>query len=223
MSVPISRALLLPIAFAWGCATVEAPPPTQLAEVRPGYVPGYLKPEQLPDAIRLVPPPPAAGSNHRLGVSQVALPPRFCPVAMLFPVGFPSASQYRFAACATRAKPGATDTTAAVRTQNRQVRNRRRSDRGTRTLRPGSIPEVKFQAPTNSQVAKKKGAKSGARASAAAAAPPPCRPAAISAVQMPMYTTSHGSLQGTTQHPATGPQRLVIIQQIAVLLALLVK
>lgn len=71
MSVPISRAILLPIVFVWGCATVEAPPPTQLAEVRPGYVPGYLKPEQLPDAIRLVPPPPAAGSAQLAADDEV--------------------------------------------------------------------------------------------------------------------------------------------------------
>ncbi|MEO7742978.1 MAG: phosphatase PAP2 family protein [Usitatibacter sp.] len=44
-----------------GCATVQ-PPPTQLPEVRPGYVAGYLRPEQLPDVASVLPPPPAEGS-----------------------------------------------------------------------------------------------------------------------------------------------------------------
>lgn len=44
-----------------GCAGV-APPPTDLPEVRPGYIAGYLAPGQLPDTAALLPPPPAAGS-----------------------------------------------------------------------------------------------------------------------------------------------------------------
>jgi acid phosphatase (class A) len=44
-----------------GCATV-APPPTDLPEVRPGYIAGYLQPAQLPDTAKLLPPPPAQGS-----------------------------------------------------------------------------------------------------------------------------------------------------------------
>jgi acid phosphatase (class A) len=62
MSVAVSRACLPGLAFAAACATVEAPPPTQLAEVRPGYVAGYLRPQQLPDSLALVAKPPAAGS-----------------------------------------------------------------------------------------------------------------------------------------------------------------
>jgi acid phosphatase (class A) len=48
-----------------GCAsTATLPePPTRLAEVRPGYVPGYLEPAQLPDSVALVPSPPLAGSS----------------------------------------------------------------------------------------------------------------------------------------------------------------
>src|SRR6478672_6655876 len=54
--------LFLPMVIV-GCATVEAPvPPTQLPEVRPGYVAGYLLPEQLPDTLALVGKPPAPGS-----------------------------------------------------------------------------------------------------------------------------------------------------------------
>ena len=55
------RLAALLAAFAGGCASVEAPP-TKLAEVRPGYVAGYLKAEQLPDSLALLPGPPAAGS-----------------------------------------------------------------------------------------------------------------------------------------------------------------
>jgi len=60
-SAKFSRPLLLAAVFAAGCATV-APPPTELPEVRPGYVAGYLQPAELPDGLALLPPPPAAGS-----------------------------------------------------------------------------------------------------------------------------------------------------------------
>lgn len=46
---------------ASGCATVELPP-TSLPEVRPGYVAGYLQPNQLPDVASILPPPPAESS-----------------------------------------------------------------------------------------------------------------------------------------------------------------
>lgn len=46
-----------------GCAAIElAAPPTDLPEVRPGYVAGYLQPQQLPDGVALLPRPPEAGS-----------------------------------------------------------------------------------------------------------------------------------------------------------------
>jgi acid phosphatase (class A) len=56
---------LLPVLA--GCAWLRPPapppePPTKLAEVRPGYVAGYLEPDQLPDSISLVPVPPKPGS-----------------------------------------------------------------------------------------------------------------------------------------------------------------
>ncbi len=51
----------IPLLLAAGCATVGAPP-TKLPEVRPGYLAGYLQPEQLPDSVKLLGPPPAAGS-----------------------------------------------------------------------------------------------------------------------------------------------------------------
>jgi acid phosphatase (class A) len=51
------------VAVLAGCATAEkVVAPTQLPEIRPGYVAGYLQPNQLPDALSLVPPPPAPGS-----------------------------------------------------------------------------------------------------------------------------------------------------------------
>ncbi len=60
-SARISRPVLFAALLAAGCATV-APPPTELPEVRPGYVAGYLQPAELPDGVALLPPPPAAGS-----------------------------------------------------------------------------------------------------------------------------------------------------------------
>ena len=55
--------LLLLLTLLAGCASVQPPePPTKLAEVRPGYVAGYLKPDQLPNSVALLPTPPAEGS-----------------------------------------------------------------------------------------------------------------------------------------------------------------
>ena len=54
-------AIAAALAAASGCATVELPP-TSLPEVRPGYVAGYLQPNQLPDVASILPPPPAEGS-----------------------------------------------------------------------------------------------------------------------------------------------------------------
>jgi acid phosphatase (class A) len=49
--------------LAADCAALDiAEPPTKLPEVRPGYVAGYLRPNQLPDSIAMLPPPPAPGS-----------------------------------------------------------------------------------------------------------------------------------------------------------------
>ena len=46
-----------------GCACVTPPTsPDGLSGGRPGYVIGYLKPEQLPNSQTFLPPPPAAGS-----------------------------------------------------------------------------------------------------------------------------------------------------------------
>ena len=52
------------LAFASACAVHEPlpEPPTKLPEVRPGYVAGYLKPEQLPNSVTLLALPPAPGS-----------------------------------------------------------------------------------------------------------------------------------------------------------------
>jgi acid phosphatase (class A) len=50
---------------AVSAATAQTVPPTSsdgLSGGRPGYVIGYLKPEQLPDAHAFLPPPPAPGS-----------------------------------------------------------------------------------------------------------------------------------------------------------------
>ena len=56
-------ALALPLpALLASCAGVDTVPPTQLPEVRPGYVAGYLEPSQYPDSLSLLPRPPAPGS-----------------------------------------------------------------------------------------------------------------------------------------------------------------
>jgi acid phosphatase (class A) len=54
--------MVLGAALLAGCAALAPLPPTELPEVRPGYVAGYLQPNELPDSKALVPPPPAAGS-----------------------------------------------------------------------------------------------------------------------------------------------------------------
>ncbi|MCC7484686.1 MAG: phosphatase PAP2 family protein [Burkholderiales bacterium] len=50
------------LVLAGGCAAVTPAPPTELPEVRPGYVAGYLEQNELPDSRALLPPPPAAKS-----------------------------------------------------------------------------------------------------------------------------------------------------------------
>jgi acid phosphatase (class A) len=57
-----ARWIALTAVLATGCATIEPPPPTELPEIRPGYVAGYLQPDQLPKGLQLVTAPPAEGS-----------------------------------------------------------------------------------------------------------------------------------------------------------------
>lgn len=53
-------ALILAIA---GCASVDTVKiPTQVPEIHPGLLAGYLKPEVLPNSLELIPPPPVDGS-----------------------------------------------------------------------------------------------------------------------------------------------------------------
>jgi acid phosphatase (class A) len=55
--------LVLSLVLVGGCASVTTPtPPTELPEVRPGYVAGYLEPKELPDSRALLSAPPAAKS-----------------------------------------------------------------------------------------------------------------------------------------------------------------
>lgn len=58
---PAPWACLAVVALS-ACAAVGPPPPTELPEVSPGYVAGYLQPGELPDGLALVPPPPPPGS-----------------------------------------------------------------------------------------------------------------------------------------------------------------
>jgi acid phosphatase (class A) len=50
--------------FFAGCANAPATatPPTDLPEIRPGYIAGYLQPRDYPNAKVLLPPPPDKGS-----------------------------------------------------------------------------------------------------------------------------------------------------------------
>lgn len=81
-----------------GCATV-APPPTDLPEVRPGYIAGYLQPAQLPDTAKLLPPPPAPGSAAQAAdealykaVSKLQGTPRWALAARDADLTFPTAA-----------------------------------------------------------------------------------------------------------------------------------
>lgn len=50
-------------AVAFGCASIDRVEiPTEVPELRPGILHGYLAPEALPDSAAIVPPPPAEGS-----------------------------------------------------------------------------------------------------------------------------------------------------------------
>ena len=58
----IGLLVLLALAVG-GCANVApAPDLAPLPEIRPGILSGYLSPEELPDSLALLPPPPAKGS-----------------------------------------------------------------------------------------------------------------------------------------------------------------
>ena len=89
------------LALAASCATVEAPePPTRLPEVRPGYVAGYLQPEQLPETVALVGRPPPAGSaqlaadEHAYQVTrQLRDTPRWAQAAKDAELRFPKAAE----------------------------------------------------------------------------------------------------------------------------------
>ena len=85
-----------------GCAAVEpAAPPTDLPEIRPGYVAGYLQPDQLPDGVALLPPPPAPGSAA-LAADEEAYKatrklrdtPRWALAARDAELGFPKATEH---------------------------------------------------------------------------------------------------------------------------------
>ena len=87
-------------ALLFGCAAVEPVPHTQLAEVRPGYVAGYLNPQQLPDTMTLVGKPPASGSAELAAdedvyrsTRQLRDTPRWSQAAKDAELRFPKAAQ----------------------------------------------------------------------------------------------------------------------------------
>src|SRR5512133_1970790 len=55
---------LATVAFATGCREVTPPPGDRAPTSAMAKAPGYLKPEERPDGIALLPPPPAAGSRE---------------------------------------------------------------------------------------------------------------------------------------------------------------
>jgi acid phosphatase (class A) len=64
-NLPLRKHLfvLLAIAITAGCAsTKQQSGPMAVPEIHPGILAGYLQPEELPNSLDLVPPPPAAGS-----------------------------------------------------------------------------------------------------------------------------------------------------------------
>jgi len=64
-NLPLRKHLfvLLAIAITAGCAsTKQQSGPMAVPEIHPGILAGYLQPEELPNSLDLVPPPPAEGS-----------------------------------------------------------------------------------------------------------------------------------------------------------------
>ena len=57
----LTLAIILAIA---GCASVDTVKiPAEVPEIHPGLLAGYLSPEELPNSLALIPPPPADGSS----------------------------------------------------------------------------------------------------------------------------------------------------------------
>ncbi|MFT5729611.1 MAG: acid phosphatase (class A) [Desulforhopalus sp.] len=55
--------VLVYVAITAGCAGLEAQSkPTDVPEIHPGILAGYLQPEEHPNSLALIPPPPAEGS-----------------------------------------------------------------------------------------------------------------------------------------------------------------
>jgi acid phosphatase (class A) len=93
--------LILSVALMGGCAAVAPQPPTELPEVRPGYVAGYLQPAELPDSKALLPPPPTPGSAAFAADEEAyratrALrdSPRWVQAARDAELGFPRATEH---------------------------------------------------------------------------------------------------------------------------------
>jgi hypothetical protein len=80
-NLPLRKHLfvLLAIAITAGCAsTKQQSGPMAVPEIHPGILAGYLQPEELPNSLDLVPPPPAAGSAA-LALDEEGEPQKFGP------------------------------------------------------------------------------------------------------------------------------------------------
>jgi acid phosphatase (class A) len=98
----VTAGWILSVALMAGCASVTMPtPPTELPEVRPGYVAGYLQPNELPDSKALLAPPPAAGSaamaadeDAYRATRALRETPRWALAAKDAELGFPKATEH---------------------------------------------------------------------------------------------------------------------------------
>jgi hypothetical protein len=82
-NLPLRKHLfvLLAIAITAGCAsTKQQSGPMAVPEIHPGILAGYLQPEELPNSLDLVPPPPADGSAA-LALDEEGEPQRAWPCA----------------------------------------------------------------------------------------------------------------------------------------------
>jgi acid phosphatase (class A) len=101
--VSVAASLVLAVVLSVSCVAAAATPtpPTVLPEVRPGYVAGYLQPNELPDSKALLPPPPAAGTAA-LAADEAAYAatralrgsPRWTQAAKDAELAFPKATEH---------------------------------------------------------------------------------------------------------------------------------
>ena len=123
---PLRFAALLLLAWLGGCAAPTPNATDAIPEIRPGILAGYLAPEDRPDDVSLIPPPPATGSaalamdeevsRYTLGQQGTA---RWTLARLDAELMFPAAA--RTFACATGFAISAEQTPALYRILRRTV------------------------------------------------------------------------------------------------------